>query len=311
MCSRYLFSFVCVALALPVAGGRAQGPRIEQARQFDALTPGVAPSVEKPGLGAVPSSQVRDADSFGVQQILKTEETLRPFRVYADISAFVTNNVALVPKDPLTDSFLVATFGFEYRRPLPGGIQFETSLRVAGFRYNKFHVLDFNSLDAGAGLSYHAEKLGGVDLFVRYNFNQLLNAKTDDTFFTNHTVTAGVQKAVPFSQAHYAFFGVAGQVGFADPKISERSELSAYAGYHLQATRDLEVDLLYRYSYLPYSEIDRADHNQTVSLGLRYSLTHWLSIAASTYAAWNRSNREVFNYDVINGGGALTFSLQF
>lgn len=299
------------ALALPVTLTRAQEPRIEQARQIDALSPGTAPSLRALDSGSFERTAGRDGESFGIQQILKDEVRLRPFRAFADISAFVTNNVALTPKAPLSDSFLVATFGFEYRRPLPGGIQFESTLRVAGFRYNEYRVLDFNSVDAGGGLSYHAEKLGGIDLFVRYNFNQLLSAETDDTFFTNHTITAGVQKALPFSQAHYAFFGVTGQVGFADPKPAGRSEFAAYAGYHLQATRNFEVDLLYRYAYLIYPETDRADHNQTVSLGFRYRFTDWLSVSATTYAAWNRSDRDAFDYDVANGGGAITLSLQF
>ena len=144
--------------------------------------------------------------------------------------------------------FCIATFGFEYRRPLPHGFQIEASLRYTAFRYNEYRQLDFNSVDAGIGLSYHADKLGGIDFFARYKFNELISAETDDVFFTNHTILLGAQKSVPFSQAHYAYFGATGQLGFADPEQSERSELSAYAGYHLQATRNLEVDLLYRYA---------------------------------------------------------------
>lgn len=308
---RLTFLSMLAALVLPVASAPAQEARIEQARQFDALTPAAEPSVQALEFGSFDAVEGRDSDSFGIQQILKADEPLRPFRVFADVSAFATNNVALTPKDPLSDSFLVATFGFEYRRTLPGGLLFDTSVRGAAFRYDRFNVLDFNSVDFGAGLGYHLEKLGGIDLFIRYNFNQLLSAATDDTFFKNHTITAGAQKAVPFSQAHYSFFGVTGQTGFSDPKLAGRSELAAYAGYHLQATRNLEFDLLYRYAYIIYQEIERNDHNQTVSASLRYRITDWFSISASSYAGWNRSDREVFNYDVVNGGGALTLSVQF
>ena len=155
---------------------------------------------------------------------------------------------------------------------MPHGFQIDASLRYTTFRYNQYRQLDFNSVDASAGVSYHAEKLGGIDMFARYGFNELIGAKTDDVFFTNHTVLLGVQKTVPFSQAHYAYIGATGQFGFADPEQSERSELSAYAGYHLRATRNLEVDLLYRYAWLRYTEGDRADHNQTLVFGASVSI---------------------------------------
>jgi hypothetical protein len=294
-----------------VAVAWSQEPRIEQARQFQAQTSGLTSPVETAGPTSFQTVQGVDSESFGVQQMLRESERLRLFRAFADVSAFVTNNVALTRTDPVTDSFLIATFGFELRRPLPRGFQIESTLRVATFRYNEFRQLDFNSVDVGGGVSYHSERLGGIDLFARYNFNALIGAEADEAFFKNHTVTVGAQKAVPFSQAHYAFFGVAGQLGFADPKVAERSELSAFAGYHLQATRNLQADLLYRYAHLIYSEGGRIDRNQTVSLALRYRLTDWLTASASVFVGRNQSNQEVFDYDLANGGGGLTLSIQF
>ena len=302
---------ILFALAAAQAHGQTQDSQIEQARQRDALSAGLArpaetlaPSVIEPTLGG-------DPDSFGIQQFLRDAERLRLFRAFADLSAFVTSNVALTRKNPLSDAFLIATFGFEYRRPLPRGFQIDASLRFATFRYNEYRQLDFSSVDVGIGVSYHAGKLGGIDLFARYGFNELISAGTNDVFFTNHTVLLGAQKVISFRQAHYAYVGASGQLGFADPQKSERSELSAFAGYHLQATRNLEADLLYRYAYLRYAEGGRGDHNQTVSLGLRYRFTDWCIASATSYLSWNRSNQAVFEYDTANAGVGLTLSLQF
>jgi hypothetical protein len=305
-------SLLLTVLALSLAEtGRTQEPRIEQARQFELR----GPALGTPATGTVPAATLpdddRDEESFGVQQLLRESERMRSFRAFADVSAFLTNNVALTRRERRSDAFLLATLGFECRRALPRGLQFDTSLRVATFRYNEFNQLDFTSVDAGAGLSYHASKLGGLDFFARYNFNELFSAETDDEFFKNHTITLGAQKTVAFSQAHHAFFGASGQIGFADPEIAERSELSAFAGYRLQVTRDLEADLLYRYAYFFYSEGDRRDQNQTVSLGVRYRITDWFNAGASTYFGWNQSNQNVFDYHVANGGVGLTLSLQF
>lgn len=311
MHSRWLYYFTLCVVASASGHSYAQESQIQQARQLEALNPGPVQTAGGLPTDPILPSSGEDADSFGVQQLLREAERLRLFRAFLDVSAFVTNNVALARKSPTSDAFLLATFGFECRRPLPHGFQLDASLRLATFRYNENSELDFSSVDAGAGVSYHADKLGGVDFFARYNFNELIGTKTEDVFFKNHTVTLGAQKVIPFSQAHYAYFGVSGQIGFADPKEAERSDLSAYGGYHVQATRNLDVDLLYRYSYLSYSKGPRADRFQTLSLALHYRFTDWFSVSASTFSGWNRSNRNVFDYNSANVGGGLTLSLQF
>lgn len=311
MRSQRHFLLILTALAAAEAQGQAQNSQIEQARQRDALNTELIRPVETLAPAALEPTLGGDPDSFGIQQFLREAERLRPFRAFADVSAFVTNNVALTRQDPLSDAFLIATFGFEYRRPLARGLQFDASLRYATFRYDKFRQLDFSSFDLGIGLTYHSEKLGGIDLYARYGFNELRSAETDDVFFTNHALLVGAQKVVSFSQAHYAYVGVSGHLGFADPQASERSELSAFAGYHLQATRNLEADLLYRYIYLRYAEGGRGDQNQTISLGFRYRITDWCFASATSYIGWNRSNQSVFNYDTANAGGGLTLSVVF
>ncbi len=311
MCLRRPLLILLLPATFAASRGWTQERRIEQARQIDSLSATPYRSADSATSISVEATAGTDADSFGIQQLLRDAERLRPFRAFADVSAFVTNNVALARKDPLSDGFLIATFGFEYRRPLPHGFQIDASLRYTTFRYNEYRPLDFNSVDASAGVSYHTEKLGGIDFFARYGFNELIGAETDDVFFTNHTLLLGVQKTVPFSQAHYAYIGATGQLGFADPEQSERSELSGYAGYHLRATRNLEVDLLYRYAYLRYTEGGRADHNQTLSLGLRYRFTDWFFASGSAYTSRNRSNQEVFDYDTATAGVGLTLGFTF
>lgn len=307
---RLLFS--CLALSGTLVG---QQPQIDQARQFQAGTnaPGVSvsPFAESSLTLDTGSDLGIDDESFGVQQMLREHERFRHFRVGAEISAFATDNVALSSVNRQSDSFLAALVPVEYRRPLGGGFQLHADLRFALFRYNRFQQLDFNSFDVGVGLDYHTEKLGGLDLFARYNYNQLNSARSGNTFFKNHTFTAGVQKSFVFSKAHYAYLGATGQLGFADPVESERSEASIYAGYHLQATRNLQVDLLYRYAWHEYSAGPRQDHNQTVAVAVRYRLADWASIFASSFASWNDSNVQAFDYEAANVGGGVTLSLQF
>ncbi len=306
---RLAYSFTALLLCAAIAF--AQEAQLQQARQFDPLAArvqSIAPASQAP---TAPASAGDDPDSFGVQQLLRDNERQKLLRTFAEISAFVTDNVALSRTDLRTDSFLLATFGLDYRRPLPRGFQLDAGARVALFRYSEFHQMSFNSIDAGIGLGYHTAKLGGLDLFARYNYTALIGHESQETFLQEHTLSLGAQKTVAFSQAHYAFAGVAGVLGFADPSATERSALSAFAGYHLQATRHLEANLLYNYSYYLYSENSRRDHNQTLMLGARYRFNEWVSVFANSYITWNDSNEEVFDYRAASAGGGLTVSLQF
>ena len=305
------FHLVVASIVAACAGAMAQEPRIEQARQFQSARAGAEDLSNAFAPTTLELSTGEDLESFGIQQILRDQERLRYFRILAEVSAFATDNVALSRVDERRDSFLVATTFVEYRRPIAEGLQLDAALRFSAFRYNRFSQLDFNSIDAGIGLGYHTSKLGGLDFGLRYNYNELISAPSGDSFFTNHTITGAVQKAFEFSQAHYAYVGASAQAGFADPEDAERTEFAGFAGYHLQATRSLEADLLYRYGYYLYSEGGREDHNQTLSVALRYRFAEWISVFASGFLAWNRSNQRAFDYDAANGGGGLTVSVQF
>ncbi len=305
------FKCFCVYVALG-ARAFAQQSQIESARQFD-LSGKMREMPSAPLEMALPQSEGgNDFDSFGVQQMLVCgPERQRYFRVFGDVSGFVTDNVGLSRRDARADSFLVGSIGIGYQRPLKRGFQVDAAFQAAMFRYNEFGQLDFNSFDVGAGLSYQAKKLGGVTFAARYNFNALLGASSGETFFQNHTVTVGAEKVFQFSKAHYAVAGVSGRIGSADPRPNERHEIAAYAGYHIELAPRLDVDLGYRYGYYLYTAGDRRDHNQTASIGVRYGITDWFSASASSFYVWNRSNEDVFSYRAGTLGGGLQFLLRF
>ena len=303
----------CVLLGTAQAQSVPRVSRIEQARQF--TKPGAANSPERgPEATTLPAGDLllTQDDAFGTQQILKREEKIRPFSVFGEVAGFVTNNVALARRDRQDDSFLVATFGLSYRRAITSTLALEATARGAMFRYNEFSALDFQSIDAGGGLTWAPERLRGVVLYARYNFTDLIGARSGDTFFTNHTITLGAQRTWSLSRAQSLFAGASGQWAFADPEPAQRDEYSLYAGYQLQATRRLQAAVSYRYGYFIYREEgERKDHNQAASLSLRYDVSPWAAVTASTFFGVNRSNEEVFDYDVVNAGGGLGLTVQF
>ena len=293
----------------------AQQSQIDLARQFDASDPvrNIRDIQAAPVAPSLPQSEGgQDFDSFGVQQMLVCgPERARYFRTFGEISGFVTGNVGLSRRDPHSDSFLVGTFGLDYRRPLKRGFQVDAGFQVAMFRYNEFRQLDFNSLDVGVGLTYQWKKFGGVDLSARYNFNSLHAASSGDTLFENHTITAAVEKIFQFGKAHYALLGVSGRLGFADPKANERHEVAVYTGYHIEVVPRLDVDLGYRYACYAYTEGNRRDHNQTASLALRYRMKDWCSASASSFYVWDHSNLDALGYSAGSVGTALMLMFRF
>lgn len=289
----------------------AQQTQIEAARQFNTAHGTEVSTAARLAVAGEAPSAAADGDSFGVQQLLREAERPQPFRVYADLSSFVTNNVALTHEGRRSDAFLLATFGFEYRRPLGGGFEIEAGSQYAAFRYNKSRELDFASVDAGIGLNYHAAKLAGVDFYLRYDFNELIASAGNDVFFTSHSFILGAQKVIPLGKAHAVFAGVYGELASADPKISARQELGGYAGYRVQATRRLAGEFQYHYGYFDYQEQGRTDHNHALSVSLIYHMTGWSSVSASTYLSWNRSSEEIFTYEAANAGCGITASFHF
>ena len=299
--------------ALPaLAQGPVPNSQIDQARQFSRqmapLDLGTPPPADLPAL----ESSASPDDAFGAQVIFKRQERPKPFTAFAEASAFFTNNVALTRRAQLDDKFLVIAAGASYARPVGFDLRFEMGVRAALYRYAEYRELDFQSVDASAGVVWTPPALKGAEVAVRYLFSDLTTAEGQDEIYRSHAALLGVQKVIPFSQAHAAYFGASAQWTWSDPAEPGRDEYTAYTGYHLDATQHLGADLLYRYGYFVYREADgRRDQNHTLSLTLRYAPMEWAAISATTFLGINRSNRSEFDYEVWNAGVGLQFSLKF
>lgn len=310
---RILLSCAIAGAALPTFAQEPQSDvQVDQARQFSALQGPMDFAAEATGDFPAADPLTAPDDAFGAQLIFKRQERARPFTAFAEVSAFFTNNVALAKRDLLEDKFLVASAGAAFTHRLGYDMRFEAGFRVALYRYAEYRELDFQSVDAMAGVVWSPPALRGAELSLRYAVTQLTSAEERDEFYKNHAVLLGVQKVVPFSRGHAAYFGASAQWSWAEPQEPGRDEYVAFAGYHLQATEHIQADLGYRYGHFVYRQGDgRRDHNQTLSLTLRYMPVEWAGISATSFLGINRSNRSAFDYEVWNGGIGLQFSVKF
>lgn len=288
-------------------------PQVEQSRQFTGPPGTIDLQGQRNAPSAGPFEGVGTADdAFGTQVILKRLDKPRPFNAFAEIGAFITNNVALTKVDPLEDGFLVATTGASFTQRFAFNMRFDASAQASAFRYDKFPQLDFQSTDLSAGLAWSPPQLRGADVLLRYTFTDLTTAERVREFYKNHAILLGVQKVVPFTRSQAVYFGTSAQWSFADPKPAGRDEYTVYAGYRAQLTRHVDADLFYRYGRYVYRYgSGRHDNSQTLSLSLHYTPTEWLSLSATGFVGANRSNQPAFDYDVANAGVGLQFSVRF
>lgn len=250
-------------------------------------------------------------DALGQQYILKKKTEYRPFSVFADTSLNWTSNVALTKNNPQDDNFFLTTAGASYQPIIRQNLLGEITATYQWFRYDRFTEMNFDSFNIGAGLSYVIPELENLALFARYNYNRLTNSDATNEYYRNNSITFGVFKTFPLARAHYLYTGFSSQFGFATPKLYQRDYHSLVCGYYIDVTQRLSFDLSARLSYVPYQEDGRRDYNESLILNIAYKPKAWLSLYFTSIAAFNQSNRSVFEYNVVNIAPNIGIKVKF
>ncbi|GAB4246019.1 MAG: hypothetical protein OHK005_11700 [Candidatus Methylacidiphilales bacterium] len=301
--------FICLA---PSSFAQQTLPQVETERQFN-IDAGLRTDDPRP------SSRVTDNiapsspgdDDLGLQQILSRRERYKAFTIFGDVSSYYTSNAFLTKRNTLSDAYVVGQVGALWQPQIVGNLFGELSLRQQFFRYDEFDVLDFNAFNTGAGLFYLLSDFGDILVSLRYNYQRLSPRDSFAAFYENHSITPGAQKVFPFSRAHYAYVGWNSQISFTDPNGPQRDEHSLFVGYSANLTRSLVAQAYYRLAYFDYSRGNREDLNQTLSGGLSYNFTDWLSLNGSVAGTFNHSNQPAFDYDSVSVGGGLSMRYRF
>lgn len=294
-----------------VVRGQQAVSSITQARLFpNPAAPGT-PSVDANGVALADEETAGDSgdESFGNQIILKNQERRRLYTVFADVSAFHTNNVDLTASGTRSDTFLATSAGLAWRPAIRQDLLADLSGGALLFRYDKATELDFEKLWAGAGVSWAIPRAGGIIAFGRYDFSEVLDASSRE-ILQDHSLSVGAQKTFVLGRSHYLATGLTGILGFSRPSTEQRDQAAVHGAYHLQITRSFDVDLMYRFAAQFY-EGGRTDRNQTLSLAMGVAATPWLRVTGAISAARNDSNQSVSEYDVFNLGGGLKLECAF
>lgn len=251
-------------------------------------------------------------EEYGVQKILYRRSNWDPWTFRFDFGGSYTSNVALVDKAEVDDFYLQSGVTLAYIPQIKGGLFARVLLSNQIFRYNDADFFDFDLLRAQAGLLYAFPRagtpwdplLGNVVVYADYNFYRVAQPwDWGDSDFDNHSITVGADKTWRFSRGHSLTAGLAGDWSVdANRPEPQRDEYTAYVAYKVKWTSSLESTLAYRAAIYDYSEADRTDFNQIVSLGLEYRLTDWLRFNTTVSGSFNNSDREIYDYKALNTG---------
>lgn len=286
-------------------------PAVETSRLFERQPPPTGGMVTPDGM-ALPEGEnaASEDESFGAQQILKTQQKIPEFTLGGSISSFYTNNVALTQSHTISDSFVVGAAFFNWTPRINPELQFQFGAGASIFRYWDTTPFDFENIGTGVGLLWTPRNFWGIGILGRYDFTELLDSASNE-ILQDHEFSVALQKLLVLGRSHALTFGVIGSAGISDPSVEQRDQLGFAVGYHLQLTRQLGSDLGYRLSGYFYNKGGRDDLNQVFSLGLHYYVTPWASVDSFLTGAVNSSNRSAFRYDVISTGGGAGVTVRF
>jgi hypothetical protein len=317
----FIVMMVILAMGMPAAFAQsasetngallAQNSTIEQARLFARPAGTETTGITADGTPLPDAEGNSGDDSFGAQQILKTQASRVPeFSATGDASMFYTNNVALTRRDTIDDGLFVANAALSWNHVVNQELQVQAGIHVSIFRYVDTSALDFENLGAGLGVAWAPHNSWGISTFARYDFSELLDRHSRE-ILEDHEFTLGAQKAWVFNRTHALTVGVLGSVGISDPYAAQRDQVGGFVGYHVALTRQLDADFSYRLSGFFYNTGGRDDLNQAITAGVRYHLTRWMDAGALFSYGFNRSSRSVFDYDVVNTGGVASLTIRF
>ncbi len=280
------------------------------------LSPGALSLGEPPeasGSTEEPRAPAAEGDSdLGVQSLLRAKETPHPWSLFADGGFIYTTNVALTDHNARDDFFFVGEGGASYEWTPTRDLSLSAAVREQYFAYNRYDQLDFGAFNAALAAAYTAHRLDDVVLSAQLGFTRLTHGGVfDREFYRNGSLALGAQKVFSFGRAQLVSLGGDIDLGLSLPHAAEREEFGLSTGYIVQITRHLSVQTGGRAAYFLYAATSRQDFNASGSTGLTYTFTPWCSAGATVSGTVDRSNRTVFDYNVLNSGASVFFRLRF
>ncbi|MCX7868978.1 MAG: hypothetical protein N2322_03410 [Terrimicrobiaceae bacterium] len=248
---------------------------------------------------------------LGEQVLLTPRKSYRPFSVTAAYSAFWTSNAFYTPDSPAGDMVMGLTADALALPHIGSNFFLEGSGKVGGYRYFLNPSLDFNSVEATAGVLKVFRELWDIGLYGRYEFLHLWSPGAGG-LLTEHALAAGLRKTFQFSRAHALFLSFEADFSLGGtPSYALAHEFNFFAAHQLEWSRWFSTSFFWQMAIFDFREDTRADLRNFIGLSAGVRPLRWLTVSASSWLGWNASNESEFDFFVANLGGGITASINF
>lgn len=249
---------------------------------------------------------------LGVQEILKRQDEYQPFTVSFSTPIYYTSNVALVNSGERGDDIAAPAVGLSYDPKITKTFYGHLAVRDQQFYYDNYGSFDFGSFDIEAGVTYFLPQFHNLILHALYDYNRLSTKDSFDAFFENHSLIFNAELPFRIGRAQRVAVGVDASISIAgEPDGPRRHDFDAYLGYGVNLTRAFSIDAVGRVVVRDYVEGNRVDVSEILALTASYRLTNFFTANVIGSFAKTQSNHSVFDYDVANVGGAMSFAFKF
>jgi hypothetical protein len=303
--------FAASLLAYFVPQGLAQNPRDQAELARQSQSPG-GPVVETSGVSDGQAVASPNDPDLGVQQILKRQDEYQPFTIAVGVPFYYTSNVALVSSGEVSDFIVAPTVGLFYDPRFTKTFYGHLGVREQLFYYSDNSGFNFGAFDFEAGVTYFLPQFHNLILRALYDYNRLTRKDSFDAFFENHGLLLNVELPFHIGRAQRVAIGADVNISMAgEPDNPRRHDFDAYIGYGINVTRAFSVDAVQRVVVRQYVLTDRVDVSEILAVTASYRIAKWCTASVIGSLAANQSNKDVFEYEVGNFGGAGSFNLKF
>lgn len=249
---------------------------------------------------------------LGEQLLLTQNQRYRPFTFNANWATTWTSNAFYTPGKPVSDVFMNASVEAVALPHLGNNYFLEATARVQGYRYFRNPILDFNSIEAGAGVLKVFREFADVGLYARYEYSELWSPRGAGELLHEHSLITGARKVFQFSRANALFLSAEANFSLGgSPGYALSSEYTLFAAHQVQWTRYFQSSFFYQMQTLAFTQGGRADFRNNLGLTFNIQPLKWVTLYSTTWLGWNASNESQYNFFVANLGGGVGASVNF
>ncbi len=182
---------------------------------------------------------------------------------------------------------------------------------INDFRYNRFPLLDFDSVSHSLTVNYSIDKW---NIYTTFSHTDLYRRSFGDHFFQQDDGTIGGYYSHALTRQAMVYIGGQYTRQWAHPESNSKNLPTIYAGLitiPFEQLPKLRLSIASSYSYADFIVSNRHDNRYNVGLDLSYEFFPWMTAGGGIGGNFGDSNQSAFDYTAFTATTFLKFNYQF